>query len=98
MDLLLVPSGGSFFFTVAVMLHHFLWPADSRCSLCLPPSKTSVPPASYLFAQSGDVSLEGGVHPVEGLGFAEVLADILGQLLQLLVDLSHQLLPIVKVP
>lgn len=69
-----------------------------RCSLCLPPSKTSVPPASYLFAQSGDVPLEGGVHPVEGLGFAEVLADVLGQLLQLLVDLSHQLLPIIKVP
>lgn len=73
------------------MLHHFLPLTGGRCSPCLPP-------APYLFAQSGDVPLEGGVHPVEGLGFAEVLADVLGQLLQLLVDLSHQLLPIVKVP
>lgn len=52
----------------------------------------------YLFAQSGDVSLEGGVHPVEGLGFAEILSYVIRQLFQLIVDLSHQLLPVVKVP
>ncbi|TNN36793.1 hypothetical protein EYF80_053038 [Liparis tanakae] len=53
---------------------------------------------SYLFSQSADVSLEGGVHSVERLGFAEVLAHVVGQLLLLVVDLSHQLLPVVKVP
>lgn len=55
-------------------------------------------PLPYLSAQGGDVPLEGGVHPVEGLGFAEVLAHVLRKLLQLLLDLSHQLLPIIKVP
>lgn len=35
---------------------------------------------------------------MEGLGFAEVLSHIIRQLFQLLVDLSHELLPIIKVP
>lgn len=52
----------------------------------------------YLSAQRGDVPLESSVHSVEGLGFAEVLAHVLRELLQLLLDLSHQLLPVVKVP
>lgn len=55
-------------------------------------------PLLYLLAQSGDVSLEGGVHSVEGLGLAEVFSHVIGQLFQLIVDLSHQLLPVVKVP
>jgi len=63
-----------------------------------PPCRKGVIKVSYLFSQSADVSLEGGVHPVERLGFAEVLAHVVGQLLLLVVDLSHQLLPVVKVP
>lgn len=35
---------------------------------------------------------------MEGLGFAEVFSHIIRQLFQLLLDLSHELLPIIKVP
>ena len=52
----------------------------------------------YLFVQGGDVPLEGSVHAVEGLGLPEVLPDVLGKLLLLLVDLNHQLFAVVKVP
>lgn len=38
------------------------------------------------------------MHSVEGLGFAKVLSHIIGQLFQLLMDLSHELLAIIKVP
>lgn len=65
---------------------------------CITSCGLRAPPPPYLSAQGGDVPLEGGVHPVEGLGFAEVLAHVVGKLLQLLLDLSHQLLPVVKVP
>lgn len=52
----------------------------------------------YLFSERGDVSLKGRMHPVEGLGFAEVLPNIIRQLFQLLLDLSHKVLPVIKVP
>ena len=52
----------------------------------------------YLFAQSSDVSLKGSVHSVEGFCFAEIFTHIIRQLFLLLVDLSHQLLSIIKVP
>lgn len=35
---------------------------------------------------------------MEGLSLAEVLSHIIRQLFELLVDLSHELLPIIKVP
>lgn len=38
------------------------------------------------------------MHPVEGLGYAEIFTHIFWQLLLLLVDLSHQLLSVIKVP
>lgn len=52
----------------------------------------------YLFAKRGDVSLKGSVHPVEGLGLAEVVSHILRQLFLLVLDLHHELFPVIKEP
>lgn len=52
----------------------------------------------YLFAQGADVPLEGGVHPVEGICLAEVFSQVSRNLIMFLLDLSHQLLPIIEVP
>lgn len=52
----------------------------------------------YLFAQGADVPLKGAVHAVEGLSLAKVISHILRDIMLLLLDLCHQLFPVVEVP
>lgn len=52
----------------------------------------------HLFSQGAYVPLKCSMHAMEGLSFAEVFTQIIRKLIFLFLDVSNQLLPIIKVP